>query len=150
MTYKLNEKLEFSEPYIVNENVCAIRLDANESFIDPGEELRELVEAGLAAPPAVAAAPVGEGEDDSAIGQLRPAVDRAAARRWLGEPAACADRVARHADQSPRHPQRHGDGQRRHQWVAIVLRGYDLHQRCRCDAHVPSAGRLPGQLLRGR
>lgn len=43
MTYKLNEKLEFSEPYIVNENVCAIRLDANESFIDPGEELREKI-----------------------------------------------------------------------------------------------------------
>jgi len=40
MTYKLNEKLEFTEPYIVNENDCAIRLDANESFIDPGKDLR--------------------------------------------------------------------------------------------------------------
>lgn len=43
MTYKLNEKLEFSEPYVVNENDCAIRLDANESFIDPGKELREKI-----------------------------------------------------------------------------------------------------------
>ncbi len=40
MTYQLHAKLQQLEPYKVITENCNIRLDANESFVDPGEELR--------------------------------------------------------------------------------------------------------------
>jgi histidinol-phosphate aminotransferase len=40
MTYILSEKLQSLEPYKVITEDCQIRLDANESFVDPGEELK--------------------------------------------------------------------------------------------------------------
>lgn len=41
MTYKINEKLVGLEPYIIDSKEYDIKLDANESFIDPGKELRD-------------------------------------------------------------------------------------------------------------
>jgi len=41
MTYRLNEKHLGLIPYEVITEDCRIRLDANESFIDPGKELRQ-------------------------------------------------------------------------------------------------------------
>lgn len=43
MTYKLNEKLEYIKPYEVIDDDCSIRLDANESFIDPSAEFMEKI-----------------------------------------------------------------------------------------------------------
>ncbi len=40
MTYQLHKKLQKLEPYKVITEDCKIRLDANESFIDPAEELK--------------------------------------------------------------------------------------------------------------
>jgi len=40
MSYQLHEKLQQLKPYKVIAEDCEIRLDANESFIDPGDELK--------------------------------------------------------------------------------------------------------------
>ena len=41
MTYKLNEKMKNQKTYDVDTNQYRIRLDANESFLDPGKQFEK-------------------------------------------------------------------------------------------------------------
>jgi histidinol-phosphate aminotransferase len=47
MTYRLNEKLKDLKPYEIDETIYKIKLDANESFINPGGGLKEKLWAAL-------------------------------------------------------------------------------------------------------
>ena len=42
-SYQLHKKLRNIKPYEVIQDSCRIRLDANESFIDPGEVLQKQI-----------------------------------------------------------------------------------------------------------
>ncbi len=66
MTYQLNEKLKKIDPYKVAMEDCRIRLDANESFILPEEELKHRLMAALGD------VPLNRYPDDS-YGELRKA-----------------------------------------------------------------------------
>lgn len=76
MTYDLHPALATLSPYEVIATDCRIRLDANESFLDPGVRFREAVQA------AVARVPLNRYPDDGAT-DLRNAL----ARRYGTEPS---------------------------------------------------------------